>query len=460
MSGTEAILANGLRTDHPIPGLPFVDDSILPLENRYAIEALGRDRKGEGLWGRTDAAGEHWKVFTTDPTVPELAWIVRSHPQHGRTVLLVRNADVTGIYSSHDDIEVVNRYGGYWWDGVSWFRPPQAFDWISENFVRHEVAEARTVTARDLIPRGTNLPTKAEPPLSPATLQNAPHSMGDEQWPEALVNTWAASRPTDGLPLECCVVDLHAPELKTEALLGIPEAAQRADIAASTLRSYIARGEDAVPTPQIRASGRALWSEPVIDDWIDSRSRFPESVAERVATTEQGAGSTSLPAGIVRLWESTTSRIASVIGTRGRRRSRSTGDLAQEAAWFAVASPDTLRRIIPVDHLGGVVQRAICDDVERSLHLARVTQRHHQSARQPGVLMIERPTAHMLDWLIQHFPREATSRIQAAVGELEHEHEDDVDRKRLREGILLGLVNGLPQVDPAVREFLIGTIRD
>lgn len=35
-------LANGLRTDHPVPGLPFVDDSHLPLDDGPdAIEAVG-----------------------------------------------------------------------------------------------------------------------------------------------------------------------------------------------------------------------------------------------------------------------------------------------------------------------------------------------------------------------------------------------------------------------------------
>jgi hypothetical protein len=48
-------VANGLRTDHPVPGLPFVDDAHLPLQDPQAIEAIGR-RPEEGTWGRTDRA--------------------------------------------------------------------------------------------------------------------------------------------------------------------------------------------------------------------------------------------------------------------------------------------------------------------------------------------------------------------------------------------------------------------
>ena len=35
-------VANGLRTDHPIPGLPFADDAHIPVEDSAAIEAIGR----------------------------------------------------------------------------------------------------------------------------------------------------------------------------------------------------------------------------------------------------------------------------------------------------------------------------------------------------------------------------------------------------------------------------------
>jgi hypothetical protein len=41
-------VANGLRTDHPVPGLPFLNDERLPLDNPDATERTGRNQ-GEGL---------------------------------------------------------------------------------------------------------------------------------------------------------------------------------------------------------------------------------------------------------------------------------------------------------------------------------------------------------------------------------------------------------------------------
>lgn len=50
---TQRPVANGPRTDHPIPDLPFVDDSHIPVDDPVAIEAVGRNR-GQGMWGRED----------------------------------------------------------------------------------------------------------------------------------------------------------------------------------------------------------------------------------------------------------------------------------------------------------------------------------------------------------------------------------------------------------------------
>jgi hypothetical protein len=46
-------VANGLRTDHPIPDLPFVDDSHIPVEDRDGVESIGRS-VSQDMWGRTD----------------------------------------------------------------------------------------------------------------------------------------------------------------------------------------------------------------------------------------------------------------------------------------------------------------------------------------------------------------------------------------------------------------------
>ncbi|MEU6541496.1 hypothetical protein [Streptomyces sp. NPDC047000] len=34
-------VANGTSTDHPVPGLPFINDGRLPLDNPDAIERTG-----------------------------------------------------------------------------------------------------------------------------------------------------------------------------------------------------------------------------------------------------------------------------------------------------------------------------------------------------------------------------------------------------------------------------------
>ncbi|UXX98118.1 hypothetical protein N7U49_48380 (plasmid) [Streptomyces sp. AD2-2] len=66
-------LANGLRTDHPVPDLPFVDDAHIPIEEGPdAIEAIGRGT-GEGMWGRCDRdRNGGWLAFTSDPCA--LTW--------------------------------------------------------------------------------------------------------------------------------------------------------------------------------------------------------------------------------------------------------------------------------------------------------------------------------------------------------------------------------------------------
>ncbi len=71
--------ANGLRTDHAVPGLPFIDDSHIPLdEGPEAIEAVGRHEMS-GMWGRYDENCDDggWHAFTTDSLNHSLGWVVR-----------------------------------------------------------------------------------------------------------------------------------------------------------------------------------------------------------------------------------------------------------------------------------------------------------------------------------------------------------------------------------------------
>jgi hypothetical protein len=46
------------------------------------------------------------------------------------------------------------RSGGYWWDGITWYRPSQIFDRASEEYVRRRVPAATNVTAADLLEGG------------------------------------------------------------------------------------------------------------------------------------------------------------------------------------------------------------------------------------------------------------------------------------------------------------------
>ena len=68
--GSRAV-ANGLRTDHPIPGLPFVDDAHIPVDDPAAIEAIGRHPGGK-TWGREDPAPHPRPEPDGSPTRPTL----------------------------------------------------------------------------------------------------------------------------------------------------------------------------------------------------------------------------------------------------------------------------------------------------------------------------------------------------------------------------------------------------
>src|ERR1035441_2281390 len=68
-------IANGLHTDHPVPDLPFVDDSHIPVEDPEAVEATGR-HSGTDMWGRFDPVRRFGGggAVTTDPGRPDPGW--------------------------------------------------------------------------------------------------------------------------------------------------------------------------------------------------------------------------------------------------------------------------------------------------------------------------------------------------------------------------------------------------
>jgi hypothetical protein len=116
---TYRTLANGTRTDQPVPDLPFVDDSHIPVDDPSGIEAAGR-RPGTNTWGRYDANRRYggWTAFTTDPFRHDLAWIVRWHPDHGRSVLLYSDVDAGPVHTVFDGPALLFRSGGDFLDRV------------------------------------------------------------------------------------------------------------------------------------------------------------------------------------------------------------------------------------------------------------------------------------------------------------------------------------------------------
>jgi hypothetical protein len=211
-------LANGLRTDHPVPGLPFIDDSHLPLDKGpEAIEAVGR-HKATGMWGRWDRnrTGGGWRAFTTDPLDHTLGWSVRYHPEHGRTVLLLSDVATPSLHTQWDGEQLLFRAGGYWWDGTTWHRPGQVFDPVAGEYERRKARMAVTVAAADLLD-GHADPTAAQ--IGTVTAFD-PAAARPDNWPDHLA-LWARHhQERDGaLPLEQCVVDVSSPELTGTQLL-------------------------------------------------------------------------------------------------------------------------------------------------------------------------------------------------------------------------------------------------
>lgn len=133
-------LANGIQTDHPVPELPFANDSHIPLHDPRAIEAVGR-HQGTGMRGREDRCygSEGWVALTTDPIRHDLAWCVRWHPKRGRSVLLCRDEDASQLHPRWLGGQLLFRSGGYWWDVTTWYRPAQVWDTASEDFFRRPV---------------------------------------------------------------------------------------------------------------------------------------------------------------------------------------------------------------------------------------------------------------------------------------------------------------------------------
>ncbi len=334
-------VANGTGTDHPYPGLPFVDDSHLPLDDPDAIEALGR-HSGTDMWGRCDHTREleddesTWIALTTDPKNHSFCWCVLHHPRLGRSVLLYRDRNLGEVHHSFwwDAPRLfLRRAGGYGWDGNQWYRPRQIMDWSHERYDLRPVSHATTITAADL------LDSTADPGQGQVyrVARFQEQTVSDEQWRHDLA-LWANHRTTDDRPLAEGLVTLNAPEL--DGLLTIDQVAERAGIAASTMRSYMARDQSDIPTPQGVQGGRPVWSRPVVDDWIERRKR---SDAGNVLVSGDPDASDLKPA-LRAAWEEMTWQMRQVLRRPGAPLKRR-GDpetVATELGWVAALTTEKL----------------------------------------------------------------------------------------------------------------------
>ncbi|MEU4118909.1 hypothetical protein AB0F71_31005 [Kitasatospora sp. NPDC028055] len=444
-------VANGIRTDHPVPDLPFVDDAHIPLEDPRAIEKIGRD-VGDGMWGRWDrdrGTRGAWVAFTTDPLNHDLAWVVRHHPEHGTSVLLYKDVDASAAYMDWWNGPLLFRSGGYWWDGTAWYRPSQVWDAASEEYDRRPVRAAVTVSAADLLEdsarqaKGRVLKVANFDPEQPAAAASA--------WPDDLAR-WAALRKKRGagLPLDRCVVKLSAPELAGDQLVGVTELAELGGIAASTLRAYISRGEGEVPPPQAIVGGRSAWARPVAQDWAERRRRSSDSVS---ALLSAGEGS-SMSTGAAGLQERFTQIFFSHLWQRPERRKRwalrhrtedAVRQVADELGWSVAVNLDD---IVPPYPLAATVRHAILDELAYGQQLDQQI-----GDTDPSTFYgITTPVAEMLDWLVRHHPTHAQQIIGEIVGEAERRF--DIPRQVTAESLRTALSLDGKLDRAARREFL------
>ncbi|MEV4249314.1 hypothetical protein AB0J63_38605 [Streptosporangium canum] len=408
-------VANGLRTDHPIPGLPFVDDSHIPFDDPQALEATGR-HKGEGRWGRQDTCRTGgWTGFTTDPNRNDLAWTVRYHPDHGRSVILYRDEHAASMHETlqgfvQNSPVLLLRSGGYWWDGTTWYRPSQLWDRASETYLERPVPGATTVTASDILKTGGD--HRRATVLTIADFDADEPLQGD--WLDHLA-LWADHHHDGDTPLSDCVVKLSAPELTGDDLLGANEVADIAGVTPSTLRAYLSRGRGEIPQPQATISGRNVWSRPVAHEWVEQRRRSPESVEEALSATRI-EGWSALPIGAVDIWKRFAQEFLAALWEDPDRRKywalrwRNKAvieQVSEELGWRVAVSLD---RVIPFDDLATTVRHAMLDEF---------TTEQKRGSDSLGFYGITPPVAKMLDWLIRHSPLHATGVVAEIVGEAE-----------------------------------------
>ncbi|MFG3429359.1 hypothetical protein [Streptomyces californicus] len=387
------LLANGVGTDHPVPGLPFADDTHLPA-------------------GTTGPAPAPRPTRITEPGRPDLVWIVHAHPHLGRTVLLYEaGPDGAGPWHGHTGEPLVTRTGGYWWDGTNWFRPPQLWDAATGAVEQQAVPAAVTVTAADLLqdPRADASAGQLHQVNALAAPSGA--SQGG-QWLHDMAR-WAAHRASspDRPPLNRCVLTLTAPELAGDQLIGTPALAAAAAISPSALRAYISRGQGEVPEPQALVGNRPMWSRPVAENWATHRrrpaaDRWPaQRERPALAAGAERVRRNLAPVLYSALWEDPERRARWVL------RHRTEDAVRQVAEDLAHLAADRLQETVPAQALAEVLTQAALANLGTG------------QPRSDGV-------AQVLGWLTRHHPRLADQAVAAfadhAALQYDIQHDDAV----------------------------------
>lgn len=410
-------VANGLSSDHPIPDLPFVDDGHIPVRDPKAIEEMGRGA-GDGMWGRLDwtrtgdeLADSPWWAYTTDPKRPDLAWCVRHHPEHGRSVVLVRNGDAGLLHEDWGGEALLFRHGGYWWDGQTWFRPSQLWDGAAGRFVHRTVPDAATVTVDKALFTGLNVADLSGGQILDVTEFDTGGGP-PTRWVKHLA-AWAGRRSPDARPLSRCVVTLRAPELAVDQLVNAGYLATLLDMQASSLRTRKARGEIVLPTPQLVISGRNLYSRAVAEDFAEALQRSTDSTAQALAhrTSQAPPGVHELRerlrvAFFERLWRP----LRRNQWVRRARTEESVGEVADELAATVALRLD---QIIPMSELAGTIRGAVLQQF--------ITDPDLSASNDSGriVLAVNWKIATMLGWLVRHDPAAGQHTVTAIIGDAE-----------------------------------------
>jgi hypothetical protein len=233
-----------------------------------------------------------------------------------------------------------------------------------------------------------------------------------------------------------------APELRPNALLGVEEVAEVAEIAPSTLRAYLARDEADIPAPQITTGGRKLWSRPVIDDWIEQRKRDSSNVVSVLT----GDPDRTLPPALDALWKRLTEAIFSHFWERPADRRRwsrphrtepAVRKLAEETSWIASLHLDSE---VPVDAIADTIQDAILFQMSE-----------HRDDLGMGYVALAVPTGKALGWLVRYQPSRIPNVFGTIVGRAERELKinRDATKKTLRKSLVLdgGFGDRIAQLD-------------